>query len=94
MKMQNKTPESSISNYPGATWDTFSGEMINFHPDVLGRIRMVPLNCNAVLLHLFPESDDEGNIYYRRVITLACADKNMLEPLRAEASNIRKLDDR
>ena len=66
-------------------------EVINFYYDIKGEIKIVPFNSNAVIVHLFPESNREGGIYFKQVVTISCPDmknKKMLKELKKEAHRI------
>ena len=66
-------------------------EVINLYFDVDGMITKVPFNSNAVIVHLFPEADYDGNLIYKRVVTIACVDqkdKKLMAELSKEAHRI------
>lgn len=63
-------------------------EMINVFINKDNLIKKSDLNTNAVLVHLFPKVDEDGNRIYERIITICCVDEEMLEPLRYEAGKI------
>ncbi len=65
--------------------------VLNCYYNTKGEIKKSKFNANAVIVHLFPESDDEGNKYYKRVVTIACVDINdqeIVEVLQDEARRI------
>ena len=68
-----------------------SSRVLNCYYNIKGEIKKVEFNTNAVLVHLFPEVDNEGNQYYKKVITIACMDQNdkgLVKALEDEARRI------
>ena len=66
-------------------------DMVNCYYNIEGNIKKVEFNSNAVIVHLFPAVDYEGNLYFKKVVTIACVDmknKELMEALRDEAYRI------
>jgi len=57
-----------------------------FKPD--GSLVPSRINANAVLVHLLKDFDSEGNMIYRRVVTVSCIDRSMKKTLMDEAHRI------
>lgn len=69
--------------------DLKGGEFLNLYPTASGVIRRVESEMNAVLVNYIPgEPDEDGNPQYMRVVTIACANEEMLPFLRERAREI------
>ncbi|MCK9544271.1 MAG: hypothetical protein M0R03_19810 [Novosphingobium sp.] len=60
----------------------------NVYADIKGNIKTIELNTNAVIVHLRPSYDNEGNKYYQKIVTITMIDPEMKEVLREEALKI------
>ena len=60
----------------------------NLYFSANGEIEPSELNANCILVHLFPDYDREGNLVYKKAISINFVDKEMEEPLREEALRI------
>lgn len=63
-------------------------EVINLFYNKKGEIVKLPFETNAIIVHLFPDVDYNGNQIFKRVVTIACCDDDMLGPLKKEAYDI------
>lgn len=68
--------------------DLLAADAINIYYDTKGTVKKIPFEGNAVIVHLFPDVDYNGNQIFKRIVTIALEDNEMLEPLKQEAYRI------